>query len=105
MPHRPDARSGLHVAYACGRELNVSRYGCNPVGPGAIPATRALSAFRSQCAMKYSGLAQSKTTTVRAGDVASTDCGLGGLVHPQIAWAKLDTVVKGAELATSQLWG
>jgi hypothetical protein len=37
--------------------------------------------------------------------VASTDCGLGGRVHPQIAWAKLDTLVKGAELAASQLWG
>jgi 5-methyltetrahydropteroyltriglutamate--homocysteine methyltransferase len=37
--------------------------------------------------------------------VASTDCGLGGRVHPQIAWAKLDTLVKGAELASSQLWG
>ncbi len=37
--------------------------------------------------------------------VASTDCGLGGRVHSQIAWAKLDTLVKGAELVTSQLWG
>ena len=37
--------------------------------------------------------------------VASTDCGLGGRVHPQIAWAKLDTLVKGAELATSRLRG
>jgi 5-methyltetrahydropteroyltriglutamate--homocysteine methyltransferase len=37
--------------------------------------------------------------------VASTNCGLSGRVHPQIAWAKLDTLVKGAELATSQLWG
>ena len=37
--------------------------------------------------------------------VASTDCGLGARVHPQIAWAKLDTLVQGAELATSQLWG
>src|SRR6202035_1223192 len=37
--------------------------------------------------------------------IASTDCGLGGRVHPQIAWAKLDTLVKGAELATAQLWG
>jgi 5-methyltetrahydropteroyltriglutamate--homocysteine methyltransferase len=36
--------------------------------------------------------------------IASTDCGLGGRVHPQIAWAKLDTLAKGAELATSQLW-
>ena len=37
--------------------------------------------------------------------IASTDCGLGGRVHPQIAWAKLDTLVKGAELASSRLWG
>jgi 5-methyltetrahydropteroyltriglutamate--homocysteine methyltransferase len=37
--------------------------------------------------------------------VASTDCGLGGRVHPQIAWAKLDALVKGAALATRQLWG
>jgi 5-methyltetrahydropteroyltriglutamate--homocysteine methyltransferase len=36
--------------------------------------------------------------------IASTDCGLGGRVHPQIAWAKLDTLVKGAELASKQLW-
>jgi 5-methyltetrahydropteroyltriglutamate--homocysteine methyltransferase len=37
--------------------------------------------------------------------VASTDCGLGGRVHPQIAWAKLDTLAKGAELASGRLWG
>jgi 5-methyltetrahydropteroyltriglutamate--homocysteine methyltransferase len=37
--------------------------------------------------------------------VASTDCGLGGRVHPQIAWAKLDTLAKGAEIATRHLWG
>jgi 5-methyltetrahydropteroyltriglutamate--homocysteine methyltransferase len=37
--------------------------------------------------------------------VASTDCGLDGQVHLQIAWAKLDTLVRGAEVATSQLWG
>jgi 5-methyltetrahydropteroyltriglutamate--homocysteine methyltransferase len=36
--------------------------------------------------------------------VASTDCGLGGRVHPQIAWAKLDALTQGARLATRQLW-
>ncbi|GAB2676627.1 cobalamin-independent methionine synthase II family protein [Saccharopolyspora gloriosae] len=36
--------------------------------------------------------------------VASTDCGLGGRVHPQIAWAKLESLVAGAELATARLW-
>jgi len=36
--------------------------------------------------------------------IASTDCGLGGRIHPQIAWAKLDTLAQGAALATKQLW-
>ena len=33
---------------------------------------------------------------VRENVIASTDCGLGGRIHPDIAWAKLDTLVKGA---------
>jgi 5-methyltetrahydropteroyltriglutamate--homocysteine methyltransferase len=37
--------------------------------------------------------------------VASTDCGLGGRVHPDIAWAKLRTLAEGAALASKQLWG
>ena len=37
--------------------------------------------------------------------IASTDCGLGGRVHPQIAWAKLEALVDGAARATRQLWG
>jgi 5-methyltetrahydropteroyltriglutamate--homocysteine methyltransferase len=37
--------------------------------------------------------------------VASTDCGLGGRVHPQIAWAKLEALAQGAELATKRLFG
>jgi 5-methyltetrahydropteroyltriglutamate--homocysteine methyltransferase len=36
--------------------------------------------------------------------IAGTDCGLGGRVHPQPAWAKLRALVEGAELATRQLW-
>ena len=36
--------------------------------------------------------------------VASTDCGLGGRLHHQIAWAKLDSLVKGAEIASSRLY-
>jgi 5-methyltetrahydropteroyltriglutamate--homocysteine methyltransferase len=36
--------------------------------------------------------------------IASTDCGLGGRVHAQIAWAKLETLAAGAQLATRQLW-
>jgi 5-methyltetrahydropteroyltriglutamate--homocysteine methyltransferase len=42
--------------------------------------------------------------------IAGTDCGLGtfagfGPVHPQIAWAKLQTLAEGAAIATKQLWG
>ncbi|MFD2341576.1 cobalamin-independent methionine synthase II family protein [Clavibacter tessellarius] len=36
--------------------------------------------------------------------VASTDCGLGGRIHPQIAWAKLESLAQGAEIATRRLW-
>jgi 5-methyltetrahydropteroyltriglutamate--homocysteine methyltransferase len=37
--------------------------------------------------------------------MAGTDCGLGGRIHPQIAWAKLEALVEGAKLATRELWG
>jgi 5-methyltetrahydropteroyltriglutamate--homocysteine methyltransferase len=37
--------------------------------------------------------------------IAGTDCGLGGRIHPQIAWAKLDALAQGARLATNELWG
>jgi 5-methyltetrahydropteroyltriglutamate--homocysteine methyltransferase len=36
--------------------------------------------------------------------IASTDCGLGGRVHPMIAWAKLEALAQGAALATRELW-
>jgi 5-methyltetrahydropteroyltriglutamate--homocysteine methyltransferase len=36
--------------------------------------------------------------------IAGTDCGLGGRVHPQIAWAKLETLAQGAALASRRLW-
>ena len=36
--------------------------------------------------------------------IASTDCGLGGRVHPQIANAKLEALGEGARIATNRLW-
>jgi len=36
--------------------------------------------------------------------IAGTDCGLGGRVHPTIAWAKLCSLVDGARLASDILW-
>ena len=37
--------------------------------------------------------------------IAGTDCGLGGRIHPDIAWAKLETLAQGAALASRQLHG
>jgi 5-methyltetrahydropteroyltriglutamate--homocysteine methyltransferase len=38
--------------------------------------------------------------------IAGTDCGIGSRVgHPQIAWAKFQSMAEGARLATRQLWG
>ena len=37
--------------------------------------------------------------------IAGTDCGIGSRVgHPEIAWAKLKSLVEGARLATQELW-
>jgi len=36
--------------------------------------------------------------------IAGTDCGLGGRIHSQIAWAKLAVLAEGAKLATRELW-
>ena len=36
--------------------------------------------------------------------IAGTDCGLGGRVHAEIAWAKLRALAEGAELASKRLW-
>lgn len=36
--------------------------------------------------------------------IASTDCGLGGRVHADIAWAKLEALAQGAAIASRQLW-
>ena len=36
--------------------------------------------------------------------IASTDCGLGGRIHPQIAWAKLESLAQGAALASRRPW-
>jgi 5-methyltetrahydropteroyltriglutamate--homocysteine methyltransferase len=36
--------------------------------------------------------------------IASTDCGLGGRVHRDIAWAKLEALAQGAAIASKQLF-
>jgi 5-methyltetrahydropteroyltriglutamate--homocysteine methyltransferase len=34
--------------------------------------------------------------------IAATDCGLGGRIHPDIAWAKLQALVEGAAIASQR---
>ena len=36
--------------------------------------------------------------------IASTDCGMGSRIHPQLGWAKLEVLAQGADLATRRLW-
>lgn len=36
--------------------------------------------------------------------IAGADCGFGGRTHPQIAWAKLESLVEGAKLASAALF-
>jgi 5-methyltetrahydropteroyltriglutamate--homocysteine methyltransferase len=36
--------------------------------------------------------------------IAGTDCGLGGRVHPQIAWAKLRVLREVAAITSKKLW-
>jgi 5-methyltetrahydropteroyltriglutamate--homocysteine methyltransferase len=35
--------------------------------------------------------------------IASADCGFGGRAHPQIAWAKLQSLSEGASLASKAM--
>jgi 5-methyltetrahydropteroyltriglutamate--homocysteine methyltransferase len=37
--------------------------------------------------------------------IAGTDCGPGNRCQDDVAWAKLDSLVRGAELASEALWG
>jgi len=36
--------------------------------------------------------------------IASTDCGMGGRMHPSLVWAKLRSLTEGAERASRRLW-
>jgi 5-methyltetrahydropteroyltriglutamate--homocysteine methyltransferase len=48
--------------------------------------------------LRYAGIAG------RENVIAGTDCGLGGRVHADLAWAKLRTLAEGARLASQSLW-
>jgi 5-methyltetrahydropteroyltriglutamate--homocysteine methyltransferase len=37
--------------------------------------------------------------------IASTDCGMGSRIHPELGWAKLEALAEGARIASRQLFG
>jgi 5-methyltetrahydropteroyltriglutamate--homocysteine methyltransferase len=43
-------------------------------------------------------------TVGRENVIAGTDCGMGGRIDPDLAWAKLAVLVEGAALASERLW-
>jgi 5-methyltetrahydropteroyltriglutamate--homocysteine methyltransferase len=49
-------------------------------------------------------IVQNAQVVGRENVIAGTDCGLGGRIHPALAWAKLRVLAEGAELASHQLW-
>ena len=59
---------------------------------------------RSATSSRRDNKAQRGVVAFETDVIASTDCGLGGRIHPQIAWAKLAALADGAKLATRDLW-
>jgi 5-methyltetrahydropteroyltriglutamate--homocysteine methyltransferase len=49
-------------------------------------------------------LVQFANVVGRENVIAGTDCGLGGRIHPQLAWAKLRALSEGTALASRHLW-
>jgi 5-methyltetrahydropteroyltriglutamate--homocysteine methyltransferase len=68
--------------------------------PGAV--TRAANVVEHSELVAYR-IVRSAEAASRENVIASIGCGLGGRVHPQIARAQPDTLVKGAEMATGQI--
>jgi hypothetical protein len=88
LPRAPASRSRA-AEVVCEREETVS-HGTNVVEHPELVAERI---------GRFAGLVGRERV------IASTDCGLGGRVHSQIAWAKVEALGQGAALATRQLRG
>ena len=75
----------MRILNALGQENRIAHG--DPRFPGLVTETRAPNGFITWASFDD-----------RGNVVASTDCGLGGRVHPQIAWAKLRALAEGAAL-------
>ncbi len=52
----------------------------------------------------WSCIARYASVVGRERVIAATDCGFRWRVHPEIAWAKLESIVEGCRIATQRLW-
>ena len=72
--------------------------------PGRGRATRRTSS--STRARSRTGWCATPAIVGHENVIAGTDCGIGTRVgHAEIAWAKLQSLVDGARIATKELWG
>jgi hypothetical protein len=76
--------------------------GCAPPRTGKIPPDR--TRFGPVLGVGEILVIRFANLVGRERVIASADCGLGGRIHPQIAWGKLEALAASAALATSQLW-
>ena len=54
--------------------------------------------FVAELIMKYTDIVGRERV------VAATDCGFRWRGHPEIAWAKMEALVSGAQVASKKLW-
>ncbi len=89
------AMSATSTNGRCGRTSNcpTTRSSCR-----GSSATRPMSSSIPSWSPSVSCVLPTSSGAERV--IASTDCGLGGRVHPQIAWAKLEALAQGAALAS-----
>ena len=93
------ATSGTNTNGASGRTLSYRRVSC--LFPGVVSHATNIVEHPQVVADRIVRYAK---VVGRENVIAGTDCGLGGRIHPQIAWAKLEVLAEGARLATKELW-
>ncbi len=90
---------GTSTSGACGRTWSC------PTGSSSYRASWGTRPMWSSTRSSWpTGSSATRGSLCRERVIASTDCGLGGRIHPQIAWAKLESLAQGAEIATRRLW-
>ena len=93
------ATSATSTNGACGRTSSCRTASCSfPASSVTPPTSSSIRELVADRIVRYAKIVG------RENVIAGTDCGLGGRIHPQIAWAKLEALSEGAKLASRQLW-